>query len=214
MKLLKIGFIAITSMIFFLNPQPSQGKLYKYTDLQMEDYDELKKVRDVQIEKAKNLIESEKGDRDEKEDQAQEILRETLQMILSRPSSNADDMVSKLLPGVRSELNRLGMFYETLGSLVSEALLAVSQKKLTTVYKVTSYHLLKNTMSELKSTLKSGGKVQRNEALKILRSIRDAKIKLPKDVVTKIRMRQLSTAESPSKTAENLLKPYEPKKKG
>ena len=133
------------------------------------------------------------------------LLRDAIKLILSRP--NKDNMTSKLVPVVRSELTLLGAYQETMLSIANEAIHSINNEQNTPVDRATSVFILENLMSELKPD------VTRKPAIKkIFERIRDAKIKLSSKVKNDRKVRGMFLTQSPSLTAKKILDSKFPKK--
>src|SRR3954465_12340987 len=86
---------------------------YKYSDLVIRDYDEMNKEVQVRI---RNAQKKGSGDGDATNHEAVEELRDALKLVYSRP--NSDNMVGKLTPDVRRELNNMSSYEDALSSIV------------------------------------------------------------------------------------------------
>lgn len=130
-----------------------------------------------------------------------EVVRELNQVLLiifSRP--NNDNMVSKLIPDVRKELNNYRAFYDSIHTLVDSALLGV-QQNIPPSHKSTYLFVLENIMSELKPEIKT-----QTECKKIFYQISNAKIKISDDLRLDRKIRSMFQSHSPSDTAHTVLK--------
>lgn len=182
----------------------AMGENFKYSTLQVRDFDEMVTEVKSRIYKAKqaSLKGQEKGVDEEGDREAIEILRNALKLILSRP--NEDNMVSKLIPFVRSELNNFTAFEDTMTSLAEEAIRSINNDRLPVVYRGTALFILENLMSEIRPELEN------KEDFKILLAkIRDAKIKIPEKVRNERKLRSMYKSKSPSDIASAILKTEE-----
>jgi len=188
-----------------------QAKLYKYSELEVKNYDEMSKIVHEKIRLAsridlkKQRQSDKKGRSDYDEFESIEVLKDSLRLIFSRP--NKDNLVEKLLPDVRRELNNYGAYYDSLNDIVVEAVNGVSQK-IPVVYRSTFIFILENVMSELRPDLKGSDEVK-----KIFTYIRDANLEIPNDVKLDRKLRSMYRSDSPSLTARKVLKAAQPKKK-
>ena len=200
-KLVKALIYCCMSVLLCLS---AYGENFKYSTLQVRDFDEMMNEVKARIYKAKQTsLKSqaqgvdEEGDRD-----AIEILRNTLKLILSRPDE--DNMVSKLIPFVRSELNNFNAFEDTMTSVAEEAIRSIDNERLPVVYRGTALFILENLMSEIRPELEN------KEDFKILLGkIRDAKIKIPDKVRNERKLRSMYKSKSPSDIASAILKAEE-----
>lgn len=199
----RFGFYFLSLFVFnSLFIAQTLAENFKYSELQIKDYDEMKTlVRDrITASKKAFLDRQKKGKNSEEADrQAIEVLRNALKLILSRP--NDDNMLAKLLPFVRSELNNYSAFEDTLASLTQESVRSISNDKIPSVYRSTSLFLLENVMSEIRPEIskKEGFK-------KLVEFIRDAKIVVPESVKNERRLRSMQRSKNPSEMAETILK--------
>ncbi len=175
---------------------------FKYSELQIKDYDEMKtSVRDrITASKKAYLDKQKKGkDSEEADRQAIEVLRNALKFVLSRP--NDDNMLAKLMPFVRSELNNYSAFEDTLTSLAQESVRSLTNDKIPSVYRSTSLFLLENVMSEIRPEIS-----KKEDFKKLIEFIRDAKIIVPESVKNERRLRSMYRSKNPSEMAETILK--------
>ena len=185
-----------------LFPAQTLAENFKYSELQIKDYDEMKtSVRDrITASKKAYLDRQKKGKNSEEADrQAIEVLRNALKFILSRP--NDDNMLAKLIPFVRSELNNYSAFEDTLTSLTQEAARSLTNDKISSVYRSTSLFLLENVMSEIRPEIS-----KKEDFKKLIEFIRDAKIIVPESVKNERRLRSMHRSKNPSEMAETILK--------
>lgn len=175
---------------------------FKYSELQIKDYDEMKNsVRERITASKKAFLDKQKKakDSEEADRQAVEVLRNALKFILSRP--NDDNMLAKLMPFVRSELNNYSAFEDTLVSLTQESVRSLTNDKIPSVYRSTSLFLLENVMSEIRPEIS-----QKEDFKKLIEFIRDAKIIVPESVRNERRLRSMYRSKNPSEMAETILK--------
>ena len=171
---------------------------YKYSELQIKDYDEMLAMVKVHLKKATKLLRANQEEDSNSDQQAVEELRAALLLILSRP--NQDNMLAKLLPDIRKELSNMNSFEDSLSSLTSEAIDGLKNEKLPTVYRSTYLFVLENTVSEFKPEIKD-----KEDLRQIFEKIRDAKLKIPKDVAKDLKLRSMLNTESPSERAKRIL---------
>lgn len=189
---------------------------FKYSELQIKDYDEIQAMVRDRLKKAQKILRANDKDSDDEVDdaaspdqEAVEQLRSALHLILSRP--NQDNMLAKIMPDVRKELMSVNAFEDSLSSLTTEAIDGVNNDKLPIVFRSTYLIVLENILSEFKPRLRD-----EEEIRKVFEKIRDAKVKLPKEVAQDLKLRSMVKTESPSDRAKRFLDgafPPEKKKK-
>ena len=194
--------------ISFLLSLGVSAENFKYSELQIRDYDEMLTEVKARVMSAKKVsMEKQAEGADEEGDrEAIEILRTTLKLILSRP--NEDNMVSKLLPIVRSELNNFSAFEDTLSSVSDGSIRTIANDKLPVVYRGTALFILENLMSEIRPELE-----HKEEFKTLITKIRDANIKIPEKVANERKLRSMYNTKSPSTTAGAILKDEEARAK-
>lgn len=203
-----VGLALVLTAVSIFSFQ-SMAQRYKYTDLMLKDYDEVSKAVQTRLTKAREI--SAKASAQEGEDmsasdtEAVEQLRDALLLLMSRPDK--DNLIAKLMPDLRKELTNYKAFEDTFSSVTSEAIAGLVNDKLPVIDRSTYLFVLENIMSEVKAQAK-----ERADYRKILEKIRDAKIKIPKDVVNDRKLRSMYTAESPSELADKILKKLPPLK--
>lgn len=168
---------------------------FNYASLQLKDLDEMRVVVNKQIKKSEQFL------KDEDEGQAITALQSALQYILSRP--NRDNMVSQLVPDLRSKLRELDALEPSLNRITDAAIAKIKDKKNHPRNRATQYFVLENILSEFKP------ETQVNEELKkVFMKIRDAKIELDGAVTNDMKMRAMyKTPESPSDVATRIIGP-------
>ena len=189
------GFLCLILIqaAFFAN-----AERYNYSTLQTIDYDQMRERVEKRVRKAKEILRKQKDISEPVDQEAVEELREALQLVLSRP--NYDNMLSKLMPEVRKELSTVNAFDDSLHGVVADALSAIDNEHLTRVDRATSLIVLENVLSEFKPEISDN-----EELKKIFMKIRDANIKIPKEVQNELRMRSMVGKTSPSLKAKKYL---------
>ncbi len=195
-------------MSFFFSPTflfSSIAENFKYSELQIDDYDKmLERIKKRITDAKKILIDLQDKKMDEDGDhQATEVLRNTLKLILSRP--NDDNMLAKLLPLVRSELNNLNAFEDTLISIVQESLRMINNDKLDLVYRSTAVFILENVMSEFKPEISTKADIK-----KVFTLISEAQLKIPDPVKNERSLRSMHRTLNPSEQAKLILNSIPP----
>lgn len=168
---------------------------FNYAALQLKDLDEMRAVVNKQIKKAEQYL------KEEDEDQAIVALQSAMQYILSRP--NRDNMVSQLVPDLRSKLRELDALEPSLNRITEAAISKIKNKNLPARARATQYFVLENLLSEFKP------ETQVNEEMKkIFVKIRDARIKLDGSIVNDMKMRAMyKRPDSPSDIAARIIGP-------
>jgi hypothetical protein len=172
-----------------------KGSDFNYAQLQIKDLNEMQAVVNKQIKKADQFV------KDEDDAQAITALQSALQYVLSRP--NSDNMVSQLVPPIRSKLRELEAFEQALNNIVDIALFKINDKKLRPGARATNYFVLENFMSEFKPEVQVNENTKKN-----FMKIRDAKIELDSSVKSDLKMRAMySSPKSPSDIAAKIIGP-------
>jgi hypothetical protein len=168
---------------------------FNYASLQLKDLDEMRAVVNKQIKKSEQFL------KDDDEGQAVTALQSALQYILSRP--NRDNMVSQLVPDLRSKLRELDALEPAIDRITDAAIYKIKDKKNTARNRATQYFVLENILSEFKP------ESQINEELKkIFVKIRDAQIELDSSITNDMKMRAMyKKPESPSDVAKRIIGP-------
>lgn len=187
---------------------PTLAERYKYSELQIKDYDEMAGLMRSHLKKSATLLKADQK-KDENAEPSPEVieeLRAAMQLLLSRP--NQDNMLSKLMPEVRKELTNLNAFEDTLASLTNEAIDGIKNTSLPTVYRSTYLFILENVLSEFKPEVR-----EKEEIRTVFEKIRDANVEVPKDVTKDLKLRSMLKVESPSERARRVLESIKPKSK-
>ncbi len=151
------------------------------------------------IKKSNKILKGSNPDAEVTPDQESvESLRQGLLLVLSRP--NQDNMLAKLMPEIRKELNGLNAFEDSIDSLAQEALDGLNNTKLPVVVRSTYWFVLENILSEFKPEIRD-----KEDLKKTFVKIRDAKIEIPKDVKKDLKLRSMFKVESPSDRAKRIL---------
>lgn len=193
----------ITLLLTLIFALPSFAANYKYSELVIKDYDEMLEMVQTFVNKAKEV-----GGEDGmgNEDEAKSQLREALKLIFSRPDS--DNMVAKLVPEVRRVLVGYNAYEDTVAAIAKEAVTAINTDGIPVSVQSTSFFILDNVLGEVRPEAESNAKLR-----SVVQMIRDAKLKVSKDVMKERKIRGMFQTPNPSKIAEDILKPLEKKKK-
>jgi hypothetical protein len=167
---------------------------YRYSELQMLTFDDMQGLVKKHVQAAEKM-----GDEDT--DGARIELREALQLIFSRP--NTDNMVSQLIPTVRTPLRNLEAFESSVIEIADGAIEILKDKKAKAPEKATSHVVLANIMSEMKPDIKNSTAVA-----DMFKKIRDSKLEVTNDVKNELRMRgSMKPPASPSEIARRVIGP-------
>jgi hypothetical protein len=176
---------------------------YKYSDLVIQDYDEMSKQVQIRI---RNAHKANKDGEDSTGDaEAIEDLRDALKLIFSRP--NSDNMVAKLAPDLRRELSGFSAYEDTISSLSAEATGIVNDKNATVSARSTALFVIDNILGEVRPEI--AGNVDLRH---VVEKIRDAKLKIDDDVIRDRKLRAMFKTKNPSEYAAEILKAMPAKK--
>ena len=169
-----------------------------YRDLMLRDYDEMFAMVRKHTKAAHKLVITSDSNPDWEHAAMRELI-EAERIILSRP--NSDNMVAKLTLEVRKQVGEFGSYHDILGAMTKEGIEAFDPNmRLPTVMKTTYLFLLENLMSELKPEIKDDP-TQRE----FLERIRDANIKVPREVMGERKLQSMFSTDSPSEEANRIL---------
>ncbi|RYZ72987.1 MAG: hypothetical protein EOP05_10470 [Proteobacteria bacterium] len=160
----------------------------------------IKKIKQAESVQKKQEVDDDLGIVAEPE--AVEYLKDATLIVLSRPDQDGTRAIA--FARLRRELSDLNSFDPVIQSVNKEAIEALKNKSTSVKDQATYIYVLENLMAELKPDLGSNSTYR-----KLVEDIRDAKIELTDKVKSQQRLRAMSNAVSPSKTAETIL----PKKK-
>lgn len=176
-------------------PQTSDSATeYNYAKLQTRSLDDMNAVVRRQIVKAKKF--------NNEDDTASAIaaLQAAAQYTLSRP--DRDNLVSKVIAPIRTELKELNSLETTMQNIVAIAINGLNNKSLKPSDRGTYYFVLINFMSEFKPDLKMNPAMR-----KAYETIEKAKIKIDGKVENDLKLRAMNArVKSPSELAASLLK--------
>ncbi len=175
---------------------------YKYNELIIKDYDEMQEMVRHFVDRARDAAGE---DGTSNEDEAVGYLREALKLIFSRP--NSDNMVAKLVPEVRRVLLGFNAYEREIGSLVNEAIGVLKKKNVATSVQSTSLFILDNILAEIRPEAENNAMLR-----EVIARVRDAKLRIPKDVIKERQNRMFST-QNPSDLAKEILKTIEKREK-
>lgn len=139
--------------------------------------------------------------------EALEHLREAAKLILSRPDS--DNMVAKLMPEIRKELQGYNSFEDSMSSLAAEAMSVARNDNAANTPRATAFVVLQNLLSQLRPEVGSNAELRR-----VVERIRDARLSVPSDVKKDLKLRGMVVLKNTSDLAKEILKtPFKPAEK-
>ncbi|MGE4133721.1 MAG: hypothetical protein AB7F86_18940 [Bdellovibrionales bacterium] len=181
----------------------AQAADYRYNELIIKDYDEMQEMVQVFIDQAR-AAGGEDGTGNE--DEAISQLREALKLIYSRP--NSDNMVAKLVPEARRVLVGYNAYESTVRAIAEEAVGRLKQKDGPVTVQSTSLFILDNILADIRPECDNNAQLRQ-----ILEVVRDAKIRVPKEVVNERKVRGMFNTKNPSDLAGEILKDIEKRHK-
>lgn len=133
-------------------------------------------------------------------------LKEALQAVYSRP--NSDDMISKIVDQLRSQLELESAYEKVFSELIQEAINALKRPQNFKKDVQVSYAIfLENTIAEFKPDLKSD-----SFELKMIQKIAGSELDLTKEARKERQLRLMTEGSSPSELAKIVLQEFEKKK--
>lgn len=177
-------------------------KMYDYKKLQLREYGGMLKLIRSRIDKAEEIAirSQEEGEERKAEGKVLILLKNAMTLVLTRPNTSNDNLVAKLSPIIKSELNNYEAYYRTMDTIISASLNKLNDPKTTINHKVGSTFILDNAMSELRPELK-----REPEAKAIFKKIRDAQIVLDRKVSSQRLLQAMASSSSPSDVAKKIL---------
>lgn len=176
--------------------QSEAGLLYTYNQLTLKDLDQMNTLVKNKLKESKSA------------DSGKVVpIKEGLQAVFSRP--NADDMIEKISPPLRTALEQEDATEKVFGDLVTEAINALTNtRNFKKEVQVTYAIFLENVISEFKPGLK-----KESFEYKIVKKIADSSIELTKDAQKDRKLRLMQESASPSVIAKKVLEDFEEKLK-
>ena len=190
--------LLLIAFAILLPIRPVHAAQFIYSKLQMKNYDQMQNEVNARVRHAESISSSDAA-------LAKTELRTALDLIFSRPGSG--NMVSELVPLVRTPLKNMGDYNSALSQIVTHAISNFKNNHLNSAERATGLIVLRNVMSELRPDIR-----QKNIQVLFVR-IRNAHLKIPKAVRSELFLRgSISVGESPSKIAATILnaKPNSP----
>lgn len=194
LSLVNLATFLFCSLVSSAEPISSQ-------QLKMTDYDQIKSKLDKKISESRRLAKNLGESPDPVEEQAAiEPLRDAMLLLLARPDT--DNLVAKLMPDLRRELNNFDAFEEVFLS-VGESLLRKSKDKgLRLEDRVTTSYQLQNLLTEIQSMNPKGREPLKSFVKKVI----DQKIEVDKEVASYRNLNFMDQTPVFKKIAEKLLK--------
>ncbi len=183
-------FVAFAAMSLIANR--AHAVQFIYSKLQMKNYDQMRNEVRVRVRQAEKISDANPAG-------AKIELQTALDLIFSRPTTG--NMVSELVPMVRTPLRNMGGYHVALSHIVNQAISNLKNNDLSAPVRTTGLIVLKNVMSELRPDL-------RDKKIRVLFvRIQDAHLKIPKAVRSELFLRgSIPVGMSPSKIAAMILK--------
>lgn len=188
-------------MVLALTLTTAQAEIYTHSQLRGKDLDDMTEAVNAKMSQAKKLSASSGT---EGEAKAVELLREALKLVLSRPDTANDKLVSKIFPTVQIELSRYKAFEDTLASVVNEAIYGIKNKVGSVDQQVTYYVLLENFMGEMQP------EAHKSEIRALYEKIKESDLEVSKEVNKALR-RSMYKKYNLQAVAEAILKRTEVK---
>jgi hypothetical protein len=178
----------LTTLFFVFSTQAHAGLLFNYSTLLLKDLDQMNEMVLNKVEESKKT-----------ESGKTVPLKEALQAVYSRP--NDDQMIDKVVAPLRTNLDEIDAWEDTLSQLTDEAINALKNPKaFKPVVQVTYMIFLENLLSEIKPYLKSNGFER-----KLAERVRNAKIEVTKEAANERSLRTMKKSTSPSDLAGKIL---------
>jgi hypothetical protein len=172
---------------FFCASVSSAGLMYNYSQLTLQDLDQMNAMVNKKVKEYKR-------------EKATEILKEAVQAVYARPDNN-DGMIEKVIPALRNELEENEQWENVVNALVDEAIGALKNPKpFKPIIQNTYAVFLENIIQDFKPFADREG-LER----KVLVRIRDAKIEMTKEALNERKLRDMKSHKSPSEIAAQAL---------
>jgi hypothetical protein len=136
-------------------------------------------------------------------------LEQALISVYSRPDD--DGMIEKVAGPLRNEMEDNEVREKIIDRLLTESIDAVKKdsKQIRADIQVTYWILIENILGELKGTLKTSGSFEEKQ----IQRIREARIKITKQMSNERALRLIKSTKSPSETAKKILEDFDQKQK-
>lgn len=128
---------------------------HNYRQLQARDLDEMTNMalEKVRLSRKVAIDSQDTGNEKEGEKQVISILKEAMVELLSRPNTSNDNMVAKVSPMIKRELNNYDAYHKVMERIVYGAINTVNNKDFETKHRVSASFVIENSLSELKPSL-------------------------------------------------------------
>ncbi len=177
------------TLILMLSSLSEAGLLLTYHKLALKDLDQMNDIVSSKIKESKKSYAGKTVP-----------LKEALQAVLGRPDE--DNMVEKVIPPLKSELESQDAWEKSLKELATEAINALkNNKNFKPEVQVTYQVFLENMLAQMKPDLGKGG-----FETKLVEKIREAKVVISKEAQNERKLRMMKTPVSPSDIADIILK--------
>jgi hypothetical protein len=183
----------------------SWGPNYRYNELLTKDYDEMLAMVQGLVKKARQATSKEDGSNGDAE--AVEYYGRALKLIFSRPDS--DNMVTKLVSEIRRDLQGFNSYEDVIAGIAAEAIRLAKNEQAAVIVQSTALVELENIMAEIRPEVNNGNTYMRD----IVKTIRDADLKMSDEVKRDRRLRGMFKTKNPSEEARDLLRALYKKKK-
>ena len=200
----KLFTILATPLLSLLVTSSGWAKVeYDASQLMMQNSEQTTELVRKRIQRASDVQERQEEDSTLlAEPEALEYLKDAMRIALARPDQ--DGLRGILFARIRRELNDLNSTEVVLSQLTDESLAVLKDKKAAVSHHATYILVLENLMAEIKPEL------EKNKSFReMIEKVRDANIKVSKDVQSQQKLKLMQSPVSPSKTASSIL----PKKK-
>lgn len=176
---------------------------YDSSQLMMMNSEKVQDIVKKKLQRAADLQAAQVDDENDEgiavEPEAIENLKDALRIVLSRPDQR-DGLKSTMWSRLRQELLDLNSLDPVLESLTQDAIKGLKNTANSPKVVATYVYVLENLMSEIKPDVATTPIYK-----KVVESIRDAKIKIPKEVLDKNLLKSMNKPTSPSETAAKIL---------
>ncbi|MCB0368205.1 MAG: hypothetical protein KDD45_01890 [Bdellovibrionales bacterium] len=179
-------------ILFMIGMKSQAGLLFNYHQLAMKDLDQMNSLVQNKIKESQKAYGGKAIP-----------LKEALQAVYSRP--NHDDMITKVVDPLRSQLDRLDVYEKSFTELIQEAINVINHSKnFKKEVQVTYSIFLENVVAEFKPNIKDDA-----FEMKMIKKIADAKLVLSTDAKKERELRLMDKGSSPSELAQLVLDEYQ-----
>lgn len=186
----------------FVHAYPAHAKFYKYTEFLTLDDEDYGKVIQTKLARVSSLMKA--PDDSTERQEANDLLQDTLNYALIRPRE--DSVKDDAIKSIRAKMIAAGAYESTVESLIQEAVGNYSNTKVPKEIRASYFFMLKGLLAELNGERKKEASKYREFAKSQIQKIADAKIEIPKDVASEVKVRTTNALVSPSQIAKEILK--------